>query len=219
MDNAAADPMLKELGFVVLKKGYEDQIVFDRTRVDLKMTVLKINPENKDILNTVRDLDKGIGTTNPSQDEHIIVQDLLGLLKNQPELLLQVLKGGHVRLDDNGDLYTKWRGLSAARERVSSHPSLPGSKQYGVMGPWVHEILFGIVQEEGRVKTFFQLENTPWAPGVGNRMGHTADAIQYFVSRKNVGPDGSSIHTDKAPIRISTSDKSEQGKGRLKESG
>lgn len=116
--------------------------------------------------------------------------------------LHEVLKGAHVRLEDGGALYGKWAQLNA-RERISSHPSVKDSKQYGIEGEFIHECLFGIVEKKsGEVMTFFQLENTPWAPGLGNRAGHTADAIQYLLTKKNIGPYGSSVHTDKNPILI-----------------
>lgn len=208
--------LAKELGFMVIHSISEAQISLDRSRVDLKNSIIPLNPKaiNSEVLNTIKDLDKGIMDTIPTKDEHAIVKDLLALFQKQPDLLRQVLKGGHVRIDDAGDYYNSWRGLQSARARISSHPNIPGTKQYGVMGPWVHEILFGVVEDEGKTKTFFQLENTPWAEGFGNRMGHTADSIQYFVSRKNVGPYGSSVHTDKNPIHISVPNSS-HGKTQL----
>lgn len=135
--------------------------------------------------------------------EKEILNDLLHM-ELTPHQMREVLKGAHVRLSDDGSFYEKWKELGenkkGFRERISSHPSIAGSKQYGIEGPCVHEFLFGIVEDKGEKKTFFQLENTPWAPGAKNRLGHIIDAISYKATGQNIGPYGSSPHVDKKPI-------------------
>lgn len=136
----------------------------------------------------------------PSEEELKVLSDILSY-NPTPDQLIEIFNGGHVRLDDGGALYHKWKDLNN-HERISSHPSIPGSTQHGIMGPWVHECLFGLVEEGGQVKTFFQLENTPWTHGITNRLGHTIDAITYVATGKNVGPQGYSKHVDSNPIRF-----------------
>lgn len=140
-------------------------------------------------------------------DEAVIMNNLIEMLT--PEALGEVLKGAHYRLIDDGFYYREWSQLKAARERISSHPSLPGSKQYGVAGPLSHEILFGIVEDKGRTCTFFQFENTPWGEGFKNRFYHTIDAMHYLSTLKtrNIGPYGKSIYTDKFPVYMTIRNK------------
>lgn len=134
-------------------------------------------------------------------DEAEVIQDILQLFADKYSFR-HVLEGAHVRINDNGFYYAKWESLPSARARISSHPSVEGLDQYGIAGPISHEILFGIIEVEGVIMTFFQWENTPWAEGWKNRLGHTLDAVQYIFTRKNIGPYGTSVHTDKNPILL-----------------
>jgi len=133
-------------------------------------------------------------------DEAIVIQDIWQLLAHDPSLFQKVLQGAHVRVIDNGFLYFKWEELQSARARISSHPSFPGSIQYGIVGPISHEILFGIVEIDGDILTFFQFENTPWDSSFINMVWHTMDAIRYLITGKNIGPYGMSEHTDRNPL-------------------
>ncbi len=133
-------------------------------------------------------------------DEAVVMQDIWQLLAHNPSLFQKVLNGAHVRVLDNGFLYFKWEELESARARISSHPSIPGSSQYGIVGPISHEILFGIVEIDGDILTFFQFENTPWDSSLKNMVWHSMDAIQYLITGKNIGPYGRSEHTDKNPL-------------------
>ncbi len=141
-----------------------------------------------------------LSDSSPSEGEKVILFDMLNLTDDIDEML----RGAHIRVDDKGKLYKKWKDLEGAHERISSHPHVIDSKQYGIRGPWFHEILFGIVEEEGKKKTFLQFENTPWSEGLSNRVGHSKDAIKYVLTGKNVGPYGMSEHVDKNPLHIRT---------------
>jgi|LakMenEpi03Aug12_release.lakeMendotaPanAssembly.Ray.scaffolds.fasta_scaffold13614_8 hypothetical protein len=139
----------------------------------------------------------------PSFDESVVLTDIIYLFKERgSNHTAEILKGAHVLIGDGGAYYDRWNQLSSARERISSHKNISGTLQYGISGPWVHEILFGLVEHEGERKTFFQLEKTPWAPGLGNRIGHAIDAVDYFISGTNIGPYGKSQHTDKKPLSL-----------------
>jgi hypothetical protein len=143
----------------------------------------------------IKSLEKGVF----SKTESIILNDLLARVSEKQ--FIEILKGAHIRIEGD-ELYQAWSKLPDTRARISSHPSVSGSVQIGVASPFSHEILFGIVSEGGKTYTFIQLENTPWATGLSNRVNHTLDAIEYIVSRCNVGPYGVSSHTDKNPIII-----------------
>jgi|694.fasta_scaffold13614_7 hypothetical protein len=138
----------------------------------------------------------------PTEDESVVIKDIFSLFDRNGNQMAEILRGGHVKIEDGGKHYSYWKELSSARKRISSHPHKAGTDQFGIQGPWTREILFGIVEEKGQEKTFFQLERTPWAPGIQNRVGHAADAVDYFFSGKNVGPFGKSVHTDKNPIHF-----------------
>lgn len=142
-----------------------------------------------------------LSNSDPTDDELSVFNAIINFDLSGKQMA-EILKGAHVRIDDGGHLYDIWSNLSSAHERISSHPSLTGSKQYGIMGPWTHEILFGVVEDHGKHKTFFQLENTPWASGIKHRVGHTLDATKYLLTRSNIGPYGISDHVDKNPIRL-----------------
>jgi hypothetical protein len=135
-------------------------------------------------------------------DEAVVLFDVMQLIAHRPSALRDILKGAHVRLQDNGYLFSKWEVLPEARKRISSHLSVVGVDQYGIAGPITHEILFGIVEVDGELMTFFQLENTPWSAGWRNRLGHVWDAIMYKLKNLNVGPYGNSYYLDSSPLII-----------------
>lgn len=136
------------------------------------------------------------------RDEAVILTDIMQLTANKPSSLRDILKGAHVRLKDDGFLFSKWEALPEARNRISSHPSIDGIDQYGISGPITHEVLFGIVEVDGELMTFFQLENTPWSAGWWNRIGHSIDAVNYLLTGFNIGPYGNSFYVDKTPLML-----------------
>lgn len=140
-------------------------------------------------------------SSSPKIDELVALIDIISLINEKGNnCTAEILKGAHIRINDGGALYQRWSSFNSVSERISSHPSLEGSKQYAIRGPWVRELLFGIVEENGTVHTFFQLEKTPWKSDLNNRLGHAIDAIEYFFTGKNIGPYGNSIHTHYRPI-------------------
>lgn len=143
-----------------------------------------------------------IGLLKVGKDEAVILVDVMQLTANKPSALRDILKGAHVRIRDNGFLFSKWEALPEARERISSHPSVYGIEQYGVSGPIAHEVLFGIIEIDGELMTFFQLENTPWSAGWWNRLGHAMDAVNYLLTNLNIGPYGNSYYVDSAPLML-----------------
>jgi hypothetical protein len=178
---------------------------------DLRSAIIEIIDEvyvAKNKANFKQHLIKELEASQPSDGEAEIFRDILNILAKEgcSEHLGEILCGAHVRLEDSGEFYNKWKELPHAHARISSHDHIPDFKQYGLAGDWFHEILFGIVMDQEKPKTFFQLEATPWKSGISNRVGHTVDAIKYVVSGKNIGPYGKSAFVEKAPIRIPKGD-------------
>lgn len=162
-----------------------------------------LNLSNTQVLKAIKNSKK-----KPTSDELSVLRDLTSIMDR--DQLRELWKGAHIRISDGGELYKKWSELNSARSRISSHPHVPGSKQYGIQGPLTHEILFGICEnEKGEIETWIQLENTPLHAPNQNLFEtiitiamHTLDFFCYILKGKNIGPYGSSIHTDGNPLRL-----------------
>lgn len=126
--------------------------------------------------------------------------DLLTKYEISNEQLQQILKGAHVRLEDNGKQYNEWTKAFAQdiKPRISSHAST--ATQYGYSGPAIRELLFSKNKEKGKTYTWFQLEKHPVA--FGHIIRHTIDFFKYKLTGKQQGPYGSSAATDQRPIYI-----------------
>jgi hypothetical protein len=134
---------------------------------------------------------------------------------------LEILKGGHVFLEDKGEMYNLLKEYALLENRNSSHhpknkTASDASFQVGNLFP---EVLFGKTQDG---KTWFQLENSPWAhEGLyeyidchanpfndvycdKNCTQHIKDSIEYFARLKseNIGPYGNSKRLDSNPIIV-----------------
>ncbi len=155
----------------------------------------------------------------PSYNELVVLEDVVNIINEIPtgsmnkqgkaNLLAEILQGAHVRINDGGKLYEKWSALGA-ESRISSHPSKEGSTQYGINGPWVHEVLFGVLEQDVNGGpsdvTFFQLENSAFGRGFGDSILHCWDYILYKTTGDNQGPYGGSSHTDSKPISLDKKD-------------
>ena len=112
----------------------------------------------------------------------------------QPWQLTEVLKGGHVVIDDGGKLFRQWRSLSSSHARFSSHYGR--FNQYAVDGAFAGEALFGL---DGDGNTFIQLEKVPMDPADPRQ---TSEWREHFkdgltgLGGDNKGPWGTSKHTD-----------------------
>ena len=135
------------------------------------------------------------------EEEQEILNNLDRKFDLTTEQLESILMGAHVRLEDDGEQYHEWvekipNGTKNAR--ISSHPS--DATQYGIRGPVVKELLFSKVTENGKVYTWFQLENHPVS--FGHILRHTLDYFKYKISGRQQGPYGSSEATHHNPIII-----------------
>lgn len=133
-----------------------------------------------------------------NEDEKEIIKELEDNFELSPAQIAAILMGGHVRLEDEGQTYEKWTAkIQNKNQRISSHPS--HGQQYGVRGPLVKELLFSRIEDnDGKVYTWFQLENHPVS--FGHVIRHMVDYARYRLTRMNQGPYGSSTATDARPI-------------------
>jgi hypothetical protein len=140
-----------------------------------------------------------------SPEEAAIIVDLEENGLQVPQLR-DVLRGGHVLVDDPG-LYEKWRFAKVSHPRISSHHRDVDKKRYpdiGMRGPVVREKLHGRTAQG----TWVQLEKTPAAFGKGklpslDDVRHLMDYITYRITRSNVGPWGLSRMTERRPMYLS----------------
>jgi len=117
--------------------------------------------------------------------------------------LEEALKGAHIRFDDDGSLYDYLarEHTKEIRERRSSHSSC--EKQYSFSGFVVKEVLFGVHEEaeSGKKMTWVQFEKNNTKTWV-NFILHMLDYVAYKLTGNNIGPYGSSSHTDSNPLVI-----------------
>lgn len=133
------------------------------------------------------------------EDEQEIFNNLITQFEIPESQLHEILKGAHVRLDDDGQMYQSWiKKISGKKQRISSHPA--DTVQYGIRGPVVKELLFSCITENDKKYTWFQLENHPVT--FGHILRHMLDYFKYKLTKENQGPYGSSKATDKTPLLI-----------------
>ncbi len=95
-----------------------------------------------------------------------IANTILSSANGRSDLILQILSGGHVVLEDEGALYENFTNRPSAKKRMSSH--YIGKKESDKSdlsvkdGLIFREFLIGVFKDsDGRCKTWFQLEATP----------------------------------------------------------
>lgn len=118
------------------------------------------------------------------------------------DILQEMLNGGHLNMEDGGKFYDELvRNFnSSISKRISSHHSV--AQQYSLSYPISKEVLFGVTEDaEGRKRTWMQFEkhNTK---NLLNIILHLIDYIKYRITGKNIGPFGSSEHTDSNPLIV-----------------
>ncbi|WP_173236545.1 hypothetical protein [Legionella antarctica] len=119
------------------------------------------------------------------------------------ELFEELLKGGYLKLEDNGSLYHTLvhHFHPNLLKRQSSHYSCV--QQYAFSGPVVKEILFGISEDNSDVSTtWIQFERHNTNSPI-NLILHLFDYFIHKCTGKNIGPYGSSYYTERNPLRIS----------------
>jgi len=114
------------------------------------------------------------------------------------ELLLEMLNGAYVIIDDGGETYKKWvDDIEKKKLRFSSHQA--SAPQYAVRGPLFKECLFSKrkIVENGveREVSWVQLERYEVSLLYGAL--HLISWAIYKVTGRNQGPTGESLHTEK----------------------
>lgn len=136
-------------------------------------------------------------------DLHPAENPLLGFLYGQlaradEVIMKEILSGAHARIEDpQGSYYHFLTTLPHSTQRISSHTS--DMAQYGIDGgKIVSEMLVGKL---GNV-TWLQLEGSTWNPQhrpVAS-FGHVLDFIEYRITRRQIGPLGTSEFSEWHPI-------------------
>ncbi|MDR0774950.1 MAG: hypothetical protein LBE72_06645 [Rickettsia sp.] len=118
------------------------------------------------------------------------------------------LKGAHIMVEDNGDMYDTLRDMGLVKERISSHHR--GNKAESdasvQAGEIFREFLVGKTKDG---KTWFQLEAHSIG-GLSNFVKHMIDYVTYVLTGKNVGQYGLSEHVDSKPITLNAKEVKEK---------
>lgn len=137
-----------------------------------------------------------------------ILVELRHTFKQDSELtsavLEELLKGGHLKFYDDGLFYNELiqHFNSSIQKRSSSHNSCV--QQYSLSGPVVKEVLFGIsIDKNGNESTWIQFEKHNMNTIIEYIL-HLFDYLMHKLTGKNIGPYGSSDHTESNPIVISS---------------
>lgn len=130
------------------------------------------------------------------------------LVRRSHSDMAEIVGGAHVQfLDPTGCAHKFLTSLPGAYKRISSHPST--SAQYGIKeGRVLQTILIGTNPNH---MTWFQLEGSAWDPhDLVKAINHSLDTIIYLITRRQMGPLGTSVHTDKNPLRINSASSAAQ---------
>ncbi|OQR99358.1 hypothetical protein ACHHYP_06918 [Achlya hypogyna] len=124
------------------------------------------------------------------------------LLGNRGTVLMELLKGAHVVVEnDAGVFYGLLKNISTTTyPRISSHVSV--ATQYAVpQGPLLDTLLTGTTLSND---SWFQFEGANWDPVERpvDSMLHVLNYVEYKIRGVQIGPLGTSEHTDRSPLRI-----------------
>ena len=130
------------------------------------------------------------------------------------ENVLEFLKGGHVIVEDKGEMYVKIVTTEGSHPRISSHyPQFRNAPHYGITVrvphlPTMH-MLTGIVRRQSKNVTWIQLESSPMPSlfrlfshegAIQNVIGiikHLKDYLAHSKTKKQYGPLGASWYSEK----------------------
>jgi len=134
--------------------------------------------------------------------ENVLLGFVFGMLLHRDlELMEEILSGAHVCFEDPGRfIHSLLVHLPGAYHRRSSHRST--SLQVGIKeGRVLHTILIGT---DPHGVTWFQLEGSPWDPkhSLWKSYNHILDCWLYFLTGRQMGPLGTSRHTDRNPLHL-----------------
>ena len=131
------------------------------------------------------------------RSSHDTISDDLHALLNDDEIG-HLFNGAYILIQDNGLYYAKWKGLSDARMRGSSHHAT--DTQHSVHGQELSECLFATRKINGEECTWVQLE--PYSRDLSHIIQHSICYLYYRLNGVNVGPRGTSQYTETTPLVI-----------------
>ncbi|MFI4956117.1 MAG: hypothetical protein ACHQAX_02785 [Gammaproteobacteria bacterium] len=132
-----------------------------------------------------------------TSSDAIIEKDIHDFLNDREKELVQ--HGAYFLLEDDGFYCSKWRGLTGAEERVHSHEFKGLS--FSIQGQIFPEFLFSVRKVDGKTCTWFQAERHGMRD-IYQFFSHALCWFRYVVTEMNIGPRGSTHHTEANPIRI-----------------
>lgn len=135
-----------------------------------------------------------------SAAQNVLLGFLYGVvLHRDRDMMKDVLGGAHICVkDERAFVYNFLIHLPGAYERTSSHRST--AQQYGTReGRVMRTMLIGRVEDT----TWFQLEGSPMGHSFWSSLNHILDFYLYRLTRRQMGPLGSSPHTDWRPVQLS----------------
>ncbi len=161
----------------------------------------KTCPRNIEEAETKMTVDKKCSSQERSTSscEEALFEVILSSAHVDARMFEQILRGGHVQIQDKGKTYKKLKKTmfsdlckKESSKRKSSHKS--SRQQFGHHGKFA-EWLIGSTEES----SWFQLERSA---GTINLEGikHLGDFFLYKKTGDNIGPAGRSVHTDKNPM-------------------
>ncbi|RAP36208.1 hypothetical protein B1207_08630 [Legionella quinlivanii] len=118
------------------------------------------------------------------------------------EILEEMLKGAHLRFEDDGFFYSEisMQFKERLQKRRSSHQSIV--QQYSFSGVVLKEVLFGVSEnKEGKKASWIQFERHNTRTIAALTL-HLIDYLRYRCTGKNIGPFGVSVYTDREPLTI-----------------
>ncbi|MDR3624601.1 MAG: hypothetical protein P4L16_05630 [Chlamydiales bacterium] len=118
-----------------------------------------------------------------------------------PEQFCEFLKGAHLCFDDGGKCYQTLCNETNKHTRISSHKS--SNQQYSIRGDIVKEALFGTIIIDGKTCSWIQLEKDPANKNPICLADHFISYMKHLRTGKNIGPYGTSAHTDAQPLLLS----------------
>lgn len=139
----------------------------------------------------------------------LIIVGVIEKYLSSPTARDEVLKGGHVMIEDDGSLYKEFEQQGLLKHRLSSHHKQhikPGKDASFQGGEIFKEFLTGSIEKDSKTYTWFQLERNSTGTGLMNLILHLLDFIAYKLTGKNVGQYGLSEHLDNKPINVKAAD-------------
>lgn len=151
------------------------------------------SPLSEKELQKIRDMWK-----KSSEEEKALLRALLGQMDDMMQVA-HLFKGGHLMLEDNGEIHRQMSAMKSRMDRSKSSSHQSDSPQYSIQGHLFKEALAGTRTRHDKKYTWLQLEGHP-VNSFTNLILHLLDFLKYKWYGKNVGPYGMSEFTERKPL-------------------